>query len=93
MKSPEQEGPSPIGARPQPELRSLALQRVRDHTLPCDHSARLFAGPGQHQRCALCDDFIETNQIDYEVDSTSPDVPAHLHFHIPCYSAWLAACS
>ena len=79
--------------RAEPELQSLAMQRVRDHTLPRDQPTRLFAGPGQHLRCALCEEFIESNQVDYEVDPAGTDACAQLHFHIPCYSAWLAACS
>jgi hypothetical protein len=77
-----------------PELLSLAIRRVREGTLACEQEARLFAGPGRQNCCALCDSAIRSEEIEYEVEAARPGASVlQLHFHRPCYYAWRQACT
>src|SRR5690348_3549124 len=76
------------------ELLSLAVHRVREGKLACDHQARLFAGPGRHTCCSLCNVAIGVEDIEYEVEMAKGGSSRQpLSFHRPCYYAWLQACT
>jgi hypothetical protein len=76
------------------ELLALALRRVREGTLTCEHPARLFAGPGRQSSCSLCSESIGSADIEYEVDvAKSASAPEPLYFHRSCYYAWMQACT
>ena len=94
MGSPDEEsGAAAPDARDPQQLLSLAVQRLREGTLPRDYEARLFAGPGRNSSCALCGGVIGVTDIEYEVDSTQVEPPAKpASFHRACYFAWLQAC-
>lgn len=94
MESPDEgSGGAAPDAPDSQQLLSLAVQKVRDGTLPRDYEARLFAGPGKNSSCALCGGVIGVKDIEYEVDSAQVDPPAKAaSFHRACYFAWLQAC-
>jgi hypothetical protein len=74
-------------------LLELALRRIREGTLTCEHRPRLFAGQGRQGRCSLCDEVIGSEDIEYEVEAVSAATAAQqLRFHRPCYYAWRQAC-
>ncbi len=76
------------------QLLELAMQRLRDGTLSCEQRARLFAGHGRQAGCSLCGAPIGAEEIEYEVEPASAVAAEQwLHFHRPCYYAWLQACS
>lgn len=62
--------------------------------LPRTHQSKVIAGPGRGQCCALCDHAIEMGDVCYQiVPGGTGETPRPLHFHVPCYRAWIAACS
>ena len=73
-----------------PELRSLARQRLDAAQLPLALTGQLYAGRGSGQRCALCAQKIEPEHVEYEVDIAS-DVRTLL-FHLRCHNAWQLEC-
>lgn len=74
-------------------LVTRAIDMVRNGQLPHEASAHLLAGPGQRNRCALCDEAIAPSDVEYEVTSAPADgAPRSFCFHIPCYHTWKQAC-
>src|SRR5215831_12392686 len=61
--------------RPAPRWRSVAEEAP---------------GPGAGLTCALCDQAITRNQIEYEVQFVHEglSVPQIVHLHLACFAAW-----
>lgn len=70
-------------------LRQLARERISKGSLPCALPSRVWGGKAYDQRCSLCDQDIESNDIEYEVAVDSQV----LHLHILCHGAWQLECA
>lgn len=81
-------------AQPPHWLMASATGRIQDGLLPRSHQSKVIAGPGRGQRCALCDHDIVMGDVCYLIATGegSGSTPS-LNFHVPCYRAWMAACS
>jgi hypothetical protein len=67
------------------ELRSRVLQRIADGRLPIVLSTHIDAGYGTGYACALCDQPIAADKVEYVVADPASE---SLHFHFACHSAW-----
>lgn len=79
-------------AQPPQWLTATATGRIQDGMLPRSHQSKVIAGPGRGQFCVLCDHAIEMGDVCYQVHAAGDDSARPLHFHVPCYRAWQAAC-
>lgn len=48
---------------------------------------RILAVVGASHACALCDRFVETFEVDYQVGPGDEEAEP-LHFHVKCYREW-----
>lgn len=67
------------------ELRELASNRVRTGQLPAARPGRFFGGPGNGERCNVCDGRIGPASVAIEVDRPEQDA---LTFHATCFRAY-----
>jgi hypothetical protein len=74
----------------EPVLRERARQKMRRGTLPSDSEARVWAGPGLGLPCDVCDQPIERDDLEYELEfATDPARPPQAYrFHRRCHAAW-----
>jgi hypothetical protein len=79
------------------ELGLLARQRIESGELPCYRVRHLWGSHGSGACCALCDQPIRTEEIEYEVASDPEAVEAAqtqtLRFHMACHAIWQAECA
>ena len=76
---------------PVSELHGRVVQRIDDGRLPLALSAHIDAGYGAGIVCAVCDQPIAADKIEYDV--TDPGSGRRLHFHVACHTAWQRECS
>jgi hypothetical protein len=85
-------------------LRARAREVLRTGKLPNARPERIWGGPGIGQRCALCDEPIERNQSELELQYPDPrkgkPVPGDTatsggksrepthHIHVRCFAVW-----
>ena len=74
-------------------LRRIARERCESGELPNNHPVGTWAGPGNGQPCALCDEPIAVSQVEYEVDVPDGTVRRVFRFHILCHQVWLLVCA
>jgi hypothetical protein len=71
-------------------LHQIVRARLVCGELICELPSRTWAGQGNGERCALCDDLIDVDQIAYETCcATRPSV----HFHLFCFDVWMTECA
>ena len=70
-------------------LKHMAHQRLEAGELPNDRLARTWAGPGEGQACSVCDEPIEVEQVEYEVDVPDGEAFRTYRFHLVCHQIWL----
>ena len=75
---------------PESELRSRAVAHIEDGRLPVMLSAHIHAGYGEGAQCALCDQPIAPDKIEYDVTLPAGE---RLHFHLACHLAWQRECA
>ena len=65
-----------------------AASRVQamSETEPVNH--RTFAGYGDGRRCAICGDFVDRSQVQYDVELQRPGRGRTLPMHLACYNRW-----
>jgi len=66
------------------ELTQRALRRIRAGRLPPQEPARVWAGHGSGEVCALCDSTISSKDLQYEFELESDGLPRGFQFHIRC---------
>jgi hypothetical protein len=71
-------------------LRERARQKLRSGVLPASAEARVWAGPGLGLPCAVCDQAIERDDLEYELEfALGPGTPLQPYrFHRRCHAAW-----
>jgi hypothetical protein len=70
------------------ELRRRAQERCSSGQLPRSTQGRAWAGRGGGRVCALCDQTIEVDEIEYELDAPSGTAIQVIRFHAGCYRLW-----
>lgn len=71
------------------ELRQKAKERIASGDLACAPPSDVWGTKGSGNRCALCEQPISSEDVDYEV--SLPE--ALLHFHIFCHGVWQLECA
>ena len=71
------------------QILALAMSRIRSGQLPASLPAKLWAGQGKGQRCAVCDQVISSAERQYEFRLPTPTGHSDCCVHIPCHQAWL----
>lgn len=80
----------PFGPRMSDEsLRSMAHERIADGRLPVIFPPSMQAGYGSGTTCRLCEQPIESRQVEYEV--TDPD-GRPMFLHLVCHANWQLEC-
>jgi hypothetical protein len=70
-------------------LRVRAREALLAGRLPTRRPDRLWGGPGEGTRCALCELPIEREEIGYELEfAENGHAAASHHLHLQCHSAW-----
>jgi len=71
-------------------LRENVRQRIQSGALPRAKPNRTWGGPGAGLTCAVCDQRITRNQIEYEVQfvQEGTTVLQVVHLHLACFAAW-----
>jgi hypothetical protein len=73
------------------ELRPLARERIAKGQMPREAPTRFWGGFGTGRPCALCDQPIQSDEIEYEVKPIEAAVQT-LRFHRVCRYAWQLEC-
>jgi hypothetical protein len=76
---------------PESELTRRALQRIRAGLLPPQEPARVWAGHGRGEVCALCDSTISSKDLQYEFELELGGSPCGFQFHIRCAQLYQGA--
>jgi hypothetical protein len=72
------------------EIRARIRQLHETGQVPCaDGEAKLWAGRGRGELCALCIEPIASIETEFEIDLTSGIT---LRVHRRCYQLWLEEC-
>ena len=75
-------------------LRQKAREAIVAGKLPHRRAERMLGGPGVGSRCAVCDEPVEHNELEYELEFTRGNDPsqASYHVHLRCFAAWAYVC-
>ena len=74
-------------------LRLRAREAIGTGALPSKASTRVFGGPGSGQRCALCQQAIGQEELEFELVFALNGVqPRTHHLHVHCFVAWEREC-
>jgi hypothetical protein len=77
----------------EPVLVSVARERITKRQLPNNLPAKMWAGPGVGQPCAVCDKPIQADEFEYECSDSIDGEERTYRFHIVCETIWNAECS
>jgi hypothetical protein len=66
------------------ELRQVILTKLGLGHLPRKPPAKIYAGPGTGQLCAVCGSTVRHDATEYEFDVEGRSV----WMHRPCFTAW-----
>jgi hypothetical protein len=73
------------------ELRPIARERIARRQMPREAPTRFWGGFGTGQPCALCEEPIQSDEIEYEVKLIGAALQT-LRFHRVCHYAWQLEC-
>ena len=72
-------------------LRQLARDVVREQRLPPRRPDRMWGGPGNGQRCAICTGVLDKEEMGFDLEfaGAGPAGSAINHaVHVRCFAAW-----
>jgi hypothetical protein len=72
-------------------LRRKAQEVIRTGKLPARRPDRTWGGPGVGARCAVCNDPVTKDELEFEIQFTIDGGEPGLdkfHVHIRCFAAW-----
>jgi hypothetical protein len=69
-------------------LRETAQRKIGDGTLPSQTHHHASCGRGVGHRCALCDDLITSEHVEYELRLAREADLRVVRFHRDCLAAW-----
>lgn len=76
---------------PESELNARVRHRLDEGHLPTELFVAINAGCGTRASCAVCDEQITSDKIEFDVtDSRSA---RRLSFHFACFSIWQRQCA
>jgi hypothetical protein len=70
------------------ELRPVALERIATGQLPRLVQSRTWAGPGTGKACALCDQPIHVDEVEYEIEDRADGRVQVFRLHLTCQGVW-----
>ena len=70
------------------ELRPVALERIATGQLPRLAQSRTWAGPGTGKACALCDQLIQVDEVEYEIEDRADGRVQVFRLHLACQGVW-----
>ena len=69
-------------------LFALARKCIANGRLPRAVPASVWAGVGSREKCSLCEQTIEPEQVEYELKGFGGAI---FHFHMRCHAIWQLA--
>jgi len=74
----------------EPVLRERARAKIRRGALPADAETRVWAGPGLGLPCAVCEQPIGGDELEYELQFARGPLqpPERYRVHGRCHAAW-----
>lgn len=75
------------------KLRRVARERIAAGQLPRAVPLQMWGGKGIGRLCALCDQAIEPEEMELEVEQRIAEELAPLRFHVVCHSLWQFECA
>jgi hypothetical protein len=76
------------------ELRPVARERIAKGQLPRYAPSTIWGGYGSGNLCSLCDQPIERDQIEYEIEDPGEHAASSTYrFHMVCQSIWQLECA
>jgi hypothetical protein len=76
---------------PEAELHARVKERLDTGQLPTDLFLTISAGFGTQASCAVCDERISVDKVEFDV--TDPRSGTLLSFHFACFSIWQRQCA
>jgi hypothetical protein len=70
------------------ELKTLAVDRIRQSLLPARAPASIWAGRGSGEPCSLCDRTIGKTEMEYELDAPATRAKRVVRLHLRCHALW-----
>ena len=88
-------GPSATVARRLDDRRLTRAVReaLRSGRIPARQADQLWGGPGSGGRCAICEESLETHDVEYELEFARGTTVGAYHVHVACCMAWEAELS
>jgi hypothetical protein len=74
------------------DLQQRARERLDEGRLPCLTHYRTWAGRGSNEPCALCDNAIRSDEVEYEIEAADESGARTYRFHFRCHDAWQYEC-
>jgi hypothetical protein len=74
------------------ELRRVARDRMASGQLPRVVPLQMWGGKGAGRLCALCDNAIERDEMELEVEGGIDGESVPSRFHVACHSLWRFEC-
>jgi hypothetical protein len=71
------------------QILALAQERIRSGQLPSSLPSNIWAGHGDGQRCAVCDQVISSSERQYEFALPTPGGRSAYRLHFSCHQAWI----
>ena len=71
------------------QVLALAQERIRSGQLPSSIPSKVWTGHGQGQRCAVCNQAINSAERQYEFALTTPSGHSYYCLHFACHQAWI----
>lgn len=69
-------------------LRDKAGTKMRTGRLPSCTPERIWGGPGSGACCALCDQRLTEEELEYELQFPTDHGARIWHLHVSCFQAW-----
>jgi hypothetical protein len=78
---------------PEEELHERALTLIKEGRLPANPPNQVWGGYGKGVHCSLCDQPIQPEQVQMEVEFSDDGKRSSFVFHLVCESVWLRECA
>lgn len=79
--------------RLQNELYARARELIGNGRLPCATPVGIWGGYGSGLLCSLCNEVIQRDQVEYEIEFECGDGRKTYRFHFLCHAAWQVECA
>ncbi|HEY1889463.1 MAG TPA: hypothetical protein VGG63_03610 [Steroidobacteraceae bacterium] len=71
-------------------LRARAREAMKSGNLPHHRPQSVWGGPGSGEPCAVCDEAVDKEDVELELQFSSDGEAGTLHYHVHarCFAAW-----